>query len=216
MQDEERSSASPPTIAIATALHVPPRAPKAIVCSITKWCHNAGVLSRALTLQLGLRASIVILTNRVKDLSSECHARVVHTEANLSATIDAWATHVEGKAHNAAARGHYLRAWLRKWQLVSMIEFDAILYSDADVDLLGGAYNTSMHLDAAGARHFDALGSLEAAMHAWRARVPSFLADHRAQLLAPNDREIVTHGGVFLVKPRIATYELGVDTLRSR
>lgn len=169
-----------------------------------------------------LRAEVLILANAARLVHSECHARILAIDGNLSATIEAFATAHEARYNpvaraplRSAASGHYLRAWLQKWQLIGQTKYDAVFYSDADVDIFAGAYNTSASLDGAGAAHFARLGTLEAALRAWQSAFPAFLADERAQLLASNDREIVVHGGTFVVKPSQRAYHRGLTALSS-
>ena len=209
-----------PLVAIATTLYLPVgrRAPKPILCSLTKWCHNAGLLARSLP--PSIRAELIVLTNRQAVVRRECRARIILFDANVSAVVDAWAsaheTQYARRRLKAATCSHYLRSWLRKWQLVGMIKYDAVFYTDTDVDLFAGAYNTSSLLDARGVAHFNAVGSTDAAIHAWTTELPAFLASDRTQLIATLDREIVVHGGAFLLRPSRRTFQAGLDVLRSR
>ena len=209
----------PAPVAIATTLYLPVgrRAPKLLLCSLTKWCHNAGRLARSLPPTL--RAELIVLTNDEAVVRRECLARTIAFDANVSVLVDAWAGAYEtryARRLKAAATPNEMRAWLRKWQLVGMTEYAAIFYTDTDVDIFAGAYNTSALLDARGIARFNAVGSIDSAIRAWTAELPAFLADSRVQLIATLDREIVVHGGIFLVKPSRRTFHLGLDVLRSR
>ena len=209
-------------LAIATSLALPLRerdvSPR-LLCSITKWCHAAGKLARLLP-QSTFRSELLVLTTQVRLLRGECRARTLAYDSNISAAVDAFADahELRHRSHRlrSAHGGHYQRAWLRKWMLIGMTEYDAIFYTDTDVDIFAPAYNTSRLLDAAGAAHFAAVGSEAAALHAWRERFPTFMADKHAELLATHDREMVVHGGTFIVKPSRTAYLLGLAALRSR
>ena len=83
---------------------------------------------------------------------------------------------------------------LLKWELIKKTQYDFVLFSDLDVDLL--FYNSDVQWEKAFARNF-----------------PSFLNGNKS-LLANRDHSSPVNGGLWIVKPSMKDYRKGLEALR--
>lgn len=201
-------------LAVATLLHAPAELANdncsgtGYRCGLLGWCASARRLQRALPTQWDV--SIVVLVVEAATMvparepygscqerkearlaKMHCPGAVVHTPSRrLSGYIRAL-SHVARRDN---------RWWLAKWHLLGRREYEAVLFSDLDVDLLPNASDAA----AVGAE--------------WAARLPEVLAARRAgplRAIVNPDHESAINGGFMLLLPDVELYEDGLEVLRN-
>mmetsp|Transcript_28875 Transcript_28875/g.47878 ORF Transcript_28875/g.47878 Transcript_28875/m.47878 type:complete len:372 (+) Transcript_28875:76-1191(+) len=173
-------------------------------CGLIKWCYSAARFAKLPFLARATEA--VVLTNNVSQASLECRseARFIEFDPDFKKVVDRW------KQLNYTGSNRHRRAFsgstLMKWQLFALRDYDAVLFTDVDVDLFlsnsGRPPLQSSH----------AWGQLE---NSWTVHVGRFMRS-RLQLLASKDTHAPINTAVMLLKPSRKIFDIGKSTLETR
>ena len=166
------------------------------------WCQGAQRMTDTLT---GIaNVTMLILTNQSSMVREICPgARVVAPDDTVAQLVQQWAaTHgQEFDPPSEYGTDAFTLANMQKLQLLGQDDYDALLFTDGDILLLGAQ-------DAAGSAAVTAARSL------WAERLPSFLADAKAEILGAPDYSAPLNGGLWLVKPSHDAYDTAIGVLR--
>lgn len=169
-------------------------------CGLTKWCLNAAAFRRSLPQPE--HAHVIVLTDDEAFAREECGStmpRILGFDAILSQAIRAWAKRTGRRRSDVnLADARFAAATLRKWQLVSLIEYRVIFVTDQDVDIF-----------------FDHGPPPGRAPLSWARGYADFVQSS-AQLLGAADAQIPVNTGVMLLKPSLRAYEMGLLALLTR
>jgi hypothetical protein len=175
-------------------------------CGLVKWCTSVSTLLRLPS--LAAHAEALILTNHAEIVRSLCFVRsttlrIVPLHQRLVAASQHWARHLRAINFSMTAWTRQVSiAALYKWQVFAHVEYEAVFYTDADVDLLAHSWQLKSH-----ARFMTVLNET------WTTGLREFLAETRVRMVASPDFHSPINTGVLLVKPSLAVFEQGVGLL---
>ena len=175
-------------------------------CGFVKWCHSASLFAKLPFFANIGGAEVVVLTDAISAAREECAAsaaRYMLYDAALKREVAAWAP--ERRRTKRMPDSDFSTRALLKWQLVGLLEYTYVFYTDIDTDLF---FDTAGAPPPRGSRHW---GILE---RAWTTRFDAFKAGGD-ELIASQDAHSPINTGVMLLKPSASTYELGRQALRS-
>ena len=176
----------------------PPSCPK-VFLGMYGWCQGARRLEKALA---GVAdVSLQIVSNHSEIITNLCPGAVVHAPAeNLGRLVKTWArTHGKDFDPPSDGKDDFALATMNKLQTLGFTGFDALLFSDNDLMLLGEDDNAT---------------TIAQVRAAWSHRLPTFLADGQAELLGAPDWSAPINAGLWLVKPSAALYQAALGVLR--
>ena len=105
-------------------------------CGFVKWCHSASLFAKLPFFSNSGGAEVVVLTDAISAAREECAAsaaRYMLYDAALKREVAAWAP--ERRRTKRMPDSDFSTRALLKWQLVGLLEYQAIFFHDADVDL---------------------------------------------------------------------------------
>ena len=176
-------------------------------CGFVKWCHSASLFAK-LPFFAGIGgAEVVVLTDAISAAREECaaaDARYTLYDAALKREVAAWAP--ERRRTKRMPDSDFSTRALLKWQLVGLLEYSYVFYTDIDTDLF---FDTAGAPPPRGSRHW---GILE---RAWTTRFDAFKAGGD-ELIASQDAHSPINTGVMLLKPTMRLYDEGMRVLGRR
>ena len=178
-------------------------------CGLLKWCYSVAALVKQPSL-IGATEAVIIADDQAAAAAS-CwpRPRIVKFDRELLSLARAWAAlpsvrQGSGGQYAVSSAGDALM--LMKLQLVSLVEYDVVVYLDSDVDLFLHTYARPPHPESLAGRVF---------ARAWRKGLDAFRGS-RTHLLATADPHVPVNGGLFVLAPSRNAYRIGLAALRSR
>ena len=181
------------------------------VCGLVKWCHSGAAFLKLPFFQ-GMRADLMLITDDVAALRKECnveHTRFELVDAVLQAEIRSFVASANRQGGRRLTGRQFAVRTLYKWQVLRYTEYDFIFYLDPDVDLFHESGGRPPANFGAQARLFRIL------QQAWTHDLQAYLGSS-VELVASIDGSSPINTGVMLLKPSLATYNLGRAVLRTR
>lgn len=156
-------------------------------CSILKWCYMANKLKSIIQLDV-----LVLTDANVTWIQEECPgASIVTFDENLKNTVhDFRKRHKHIPFYELGVSG-----LLMKWQVVSLLQYESVLFTDVDVDLEDSSVEISNVYKNKILKH-------------WKNFEIS-----KCALKANSDHESPVNTGAFLLKPSLEIYKKGLQAL---
>lgn len=199
------------SLAIATVHTLGPKAGSA-GCGIVKWCFSATTFAESPLLRGG--ASVVVLTNNASWVRGECRSpqvRIISPDPQLELVVRGWSASRPPRLAQRRSRP-FRPDTLMKWQLFALTDYNAILYTDVDVDLFlqtSGRPPPPLFTSASGAP------SGATFIAAWTRGFEAFLRSS-TDLIALRDPHVPINTAAMLLRPSQHAYALGLATLQTR
>ena len=157
---------------------------KAYDCSLLKWCHVAHNYS------LSYNFDVIVLTNDISKVKLDCpKARAVLFDKHLLHEISIFRKRHSHIKYSVLS----VKGMMMKWQIVNMIQYKSVLYTDIDVDI-------SDYIN------FDRLQFEE--------HIHKFENNKKCYLKATRDSTSPVNGGILLIKPSSKIYNYGLKLLQ--
>ena len=174
-----------------------------------KWCAS-GAAFLQLPFFRHMRTELLLLTDYRPTIETECAvngSRIDAIHGVLDREIRAFAAAANRTgAHALGTHAAFSIYNLYKWQVLQYVHYDLILYTDPDVDLFFESGGLPPRFGSA------LYGALK---QTWTHDLLTFWASS-AELAAGPDGASAINGGLLLLKPSLATFQLGRRILRTR